>query len=289
MTLDQLHIVQTIVEAGGFRAASAKLHLTQSAVSQAVKKLEENLGFPIFSREGYRPTLTPQGQTIYEKSKTLLRNADDLKLTASLLAAGEEAQLTIAVNSVVPFDQISAWVKRCRDEYPHTRFIIEKHNLQGSNEKLLKNAVDLAFTEVRHPRSQLEFCPISKVHFLAVAAPSVPLVHLKRKLTEDDLADFVQILVKDSSQGKASSVGVLDTVRHWYVDDFEIRKHLMMEGLGWGRMPVHLIQRELDAGLLVPFDVLSDPNLEVNIMIARRNDIPHGPVSTFFWDMCVAS
>ena len=61
LTLDQLRVLVTISDAGSFSAAARSLGRVQSAVSQAVKTLEDTQGIELFDRNKYRPTLTAVG------------------------------------------------------------------------------------------------------------------------------------------------------------------------------------------------------------------------------------
>ena len=58
-TLDQLLVLESVVRVGTFAGAAKELHRVTSAVSYAIKTLEEALGVPLFAREGRRAALTP--------------------------------------------------------------------------------------------------------------------------------------------------------------------------------------------------------------------------------------
>ena len=64
VTLDQLLVLSKIAETGSFRAAAGVLHRAQSAVSYAIKNLEDELGVELLCRDQYRPTLTPAGEAV---------------------------------------------------------------------------------------------------------------------------------------------------------------------------------------------------------------------------------
>lgn len=64
LTLDQLRILVTVSDEGGFSAAGRTLGRVQSAISQSVKALEENQGIRIFDRSRQRPTLTAVGRVL---------------------------------------------------------------------------------------------------------------------------------------------------------------------------------------------------------------------------------
>ena len=73
MTLEQLKMLVSIADAGGILAAAEKLHKTQPTVSVGIKKLEEELGLRIFSRDSYRASLTPAGETLCQQARVILR------------------------------------------------------------------------------------------------------------------------------------------------------------------------------------------------------------------------
>ena len=62
MDISQMEVFLAVAKEGGFSRAAAKLYRTQSAVSQAIRKLETEIGEPLFDRVGRRSTLTPFGR-----------------------------------------------------------------------------------------------------------------------------------------------------------------------------------------------------------------------------------
>jgi DNA-binding transcriptional LysR family regulator len=79
ITLDLLHMLDAIDQHGSFSAAAAALHRVPSALSHAVAKLEDDLDFPLFIREGRRATLNDAGRTLLDDGRHLLRAADELE------------------------------------------------------------------------------------------------------------------------------------------------------------------------------------------------------------------
>ena len=71
-----IEIVQSVVEHGGFRAAAARLRLSQSAVSARVAALEERLGMELLDRRKRRGRLTPAGRSFLEQAARLTEMRD---------------------------------------------------------------------------------------------------------------------------------------------------------------------------------------------------------------------
>jgi DNA-binding transcriptional LysR family regulator len=71
-SLEQLHVLLTVVEAGSFAAAGRKLGRATSAISYAIDTIETQLGLPLFARgTTKRPTLTPAGHAVVTEAKTI--------------------------------------------------------------------------------------------------------------------------------------------------------------------------------------------------------------------------
>ena len=66
------------VESGTFSKAAELLHITQSAVSQRIKFLEEHFGQQLLDRSGQRLALTPAGQIVFSKAKDILDKEKEL-------------------------------------------------------------------------------------------------------------------------------------------------------------------------------------------------------------------
>ncbi|MGK0291408.1 MAG: DNA-binding transcriptional LysR family regulator, partial [bacterium] len=136
MTLNQLNALKAVVEGGSLRAAAEALHRTQPTISVAIKNLEEELGLEIFARDQYRNRLTPAGQSLYEKAKLVLGQAQSFENLGKQLAAGEETEVGIAFDSAVPVHLILNVIRQCKIEFPRTRLNIYSENIFGALDRL---------------------------------------------------------------------------------------------------------------------------------------------------------
>ncbi len=75
LNLYQLQMFLAVVDSGSFSAAAEALHLTQPAVSEGVRALEQRLGGRLFERRGRRATVTPAGAALIEPARALLAQA----------------------------------------------------------------------------------------------------------------------------------------------------------------------------------------------------------------------
>src|SRR5258708_39308701 len=96
--IDQLRTFIAIAETGSFTKAAEFVHKTQSAVSMQMKRLEERLGRPIFTRDGRASKLTEDGERLLDYARRIV------KLNVEALAAFSTAELTGRVRLGLPGD-----------------------------------------------------------------------------------------------------------------------------------------------------------------------------------------
>src|ERR1700756_5338858 len=98
MELSQLEVFLTVAREGRFSRAAEKLFRTQSAVSQTIRKLEEELGEPLFDRSSREGVLTDAGQTLQEYAEKLLNLRNDAQEALIELRELQKGKLAIAAN-----------------------------------------------------------------------------------------------------------------------------------------------------------------------------------------------
>ncbi|MFP4282879.1 MAG: LysR family transcriptional regulator [Opitutales bacterium] len=89
----------TIVKEGGLTRAAKKLHLSQSTLSTQLRQLEESLGTPLFTREGRRLVLTPEGEVAVNYAEEIFRAGDELRAWFSGRAGATRHTLTVGALS----------------------------------------------------------------------------------------------------------------------------------------------------------------------------------------------
>lgn len=93
--LRQIKYFQAVVRNNSFSEAAAECHISQSAISQQIKALEQDLGFALLERKNRKFTLTPAGEHFYKKSLVLVADYEQMCRDAAKIARGESAVLKI--------------------------------------------------------------------------------------------------------------------------------------------------------------------------------------------------
>lgn len=287
LTLDQLRVFAAVADTGSFRAAARRLSRVQSAVSHAIANMEAQLGVPLFDRSGHRPVMTPQGQALLSNARDILLRVDALRARAQGLGEGVELELSLAVDTLFPIAQAGAALKRMRAAYPSVAIRVSTLPLGGPVQALLAGTHTLgilAGEHFRHPRIAVE--ALGAVQMVAVVGAGHPLAEAAQKksgaLAEPDLADHLQIVQSDPSplsEGRDFAVLSPQTCR---VSGQDTKHALILAGLGWGRLPLWQVERDLAEGRLLRVPVASlgrDSQIATETYLAHRIDQPLGPAA----------
>jgi len=286
MTLEQLRALCAVVEKGGFHAAAESLFRSQSSISIAIKNLEQELGITLFDRKAYRPALTAEGQVLYGKAKSILSRSEELITVAHHFAQGEETEISIALSAIAPVEQVLCVIKQISESAPATRMSLQIENMGGTLERLLEKEVDFAIAERFMPVAHTEAVRLSSTEMVSVISADFPLATRYPAITVSDLEQYVQVVVRDTSRNQPKqTAGVLEGANQWLVNDFDMKKRMILSGAAWGRMPRHRVAEELADGRMLQLSGKELDPLEVDMFLFRRANEPMGPIGERLWQL----
>ncbi len=284
MTLDQLRAFCAVVETGGFHAAAESLFRSQSAISIAVRNLEQELGLSLFDRSGYRPALTAQGQALYGKARSLLSRSEEFINIARHFAEGEESEVSIALSAIAPVEQVLEVIKQISESAPATRMSLQVENMGGTLERLQDREVDFAIAERFMPMDHLDEVLLTSTEMVSVISADFPLAMRYPAISVADLEQYVQVVVRDTSRHQPRrSAGVLERAPQWLVNDFDMKKRMILAGSAWGRMPRHRVAEDLADGRLLALSGEQLDPLQIDMYLFRRADEAMGKVGERLW------
>ena len=276
-SLEQWRVLQAIVECGGFAQAATALNRSQSAISYAVARLQEQLGVALLAPDGRRMKLTEAGEALLRDARPLLDAAFKLERRARSLREGWEPEVRLAVDGLCPtgplLDALAQFAARC----PVTRVALHEEILSGAEEALLRGEVDLAVV-TRVPPGFLGD-RIAEAEFVAVAAPDHPLHRRDASLHADDLAAHTQVVVRDSGARQPRDEGWLGAARRWTVGNPETAVAMVHAGLAFAWLPRHRIAESLAAGTLIPLPLASGARYRNALHLVVADDASAGPAT----------
>ena len=266
LTLDQLRVLVTIAEAGSFSAAGRSLGRVQSAISQAIRTLEDIQGVELFDRTRHRPSLTPVGRVLVEQARMILAGADRFEAIAAGTRMGLEPTLTLAIDPLVPTEPLIDSLRALRDTFPDLPVSFSTEGLGGAERRLRADTASLAFCLLLPSvPDDLVAYPLIKLTLTPVAASDHPLVRLGRKLDRADLEAHVQLVLSDALSIDGPSHGVVGS-RVWRFVDLARRLDFLLAGFGWCRMPPFVVEPYLMDGRLVRLDIADESQSAAGIL-----------------------
>jgi DNA-binding transcriptional LysR family regulator len=143
LTLEALQLVDAIARRGSFAGAAAELGRVPSAITYAVRKLEDDLDVLLFDRRGYRAQLTAAGEELLREGRNLVAAADELTRRVQRVADGWVRELRIALDTVIDFERLLPLIEAFCSTVP-TPLRIVQEVFGGTWDALLSDRADLA-------------------------------------------------------------------------------------------------------------------------------------------------
>jgi DNA-binding transcriptional LysR family regulator len=282
LTLDQIQVFLAVAEQGSFSAASRSLGRAQSAITYAVQRLEEQIGTALFDRSGYRAVLTEAGTALLPRAARIAQEVSAFRAQAHGLTEGLEPELTLVVDAMFPTPVLVAVLTDFRERYPSVPTRIYVESLGAATDLVVDGTCTIGLLlSIAAGDSSLRLRPLSRVRMMAVVAPQHPLAKVPGLIATDDLQQHVQLVLTDRS-GRTGSTdhGVLSS-RTWRLGDLGAKHALLLGGLGWGGMPMHMVAGDIAAGrlrIILPEQWAgNDGGVPLQIALAHRADRTAGP------------
>ena len=146
MELRHLRYFCAVADAGGFARAAALIRVSQSAMSEQMRDLEEELGVPLFDRRERRARLTAHGQVFLEEARRTLAAAERAREAALRSARGEVGTLTIGFFVGGTDSMFPKLIRAFREHSPGVRVALVELTPTEQHEALLSGAIDIGFT-----------------------------------------------------------------------------------------------------------------------------------------------
>ncbi|GGB48916.1 LysR family transcriptional regulator [Shewanella inventionis] len=276
-TLEQWRIVQAVVDFGGYAQAAEQLNKSQSSLNHAVAKLQHQLGINLLEVRGRKAYLTEQGEVLLRRSRHLTQSVEELEQLATNLGQGWEPNLTIAREIVYPIDTLVEALNAFLPQSRGTRVTVLDTVLTGTNELIQNNQVDLAICATP-PKGHIAE-PLCDAVFELVCHPEHPLAQLD--VIEDDkqLAQHLQIVIKDTGVKSTNEIGWLKAEQRWTVSNFHEAKAILAKNIGFCWMPSFIVEHELMNKQLTRLHLRGSSQRKTILNLVIPNRDQQGPAS----------
>ncbi|MEH2543543.1 DNA-binding transcriptional LysR family regulator [Bradyrhizobium sp. AZCC 2262] len=287
VSLDQLRTFIAAVDEGSFSAASRKLLRAQSVVSESISKLEEQIGVQLFDRAGRYPKLTAAGSAVLGDARSIIAGVDQMKARAKGMSAGLEPELSVVIDVFYPIDAITQAAKEFRQNYPGVALRIYVEALGGAIQPVLDGRCSIGVIgSLPVIPDTLSYERLPGIAFLMVAARDHALAAYRGKIPKAVLGKHTQIVLTDRSElSSGREFGVMSSAT-WRLADLFAKHHFLLQGLGWGGMPLHAVRKDLAEGRLavLPIEDVPPDGLMLPMSAVWQTKSPPGPAGRWFVD-----
>jgi LysR family transcriptional regulator, transcriptional activator of the cysJI operon len=254
MQIETLKVFCDLADSGSFSQAAVRNHITQSAVSQQVKSLEQRFDARLLARQGKRVTVTDSGRTLYEAGREILARFQ--QLTSDLKSFGQEIGGSVRVASIysVGLYEMSPAIKRFLKAYPTVNLHVEYSSLARVYEDCIKGIVDLGIVAYPRPRRGLEVIPLSADRLIMICSSEHPFAQRRhmdiRMLNGQDFVAFEKGMPIRNAIDKIFKKHEVQVHVAMEFDNIETVKRSVEIGAGMSIVPLLSVQREVEAGTL---------------------------------------
>lgn len=283
ISIDALRALDAIDRKGSFAAAAEALYKVPSALSYTVAKLESDLGVSLFDRSKQRAQLTAAGQLLLQQGRQILLASQQLEDAVKQLDTGWERQLTLAVESLVPWQPVFSAVDAFHSKGRMTQVVLQEEVMAGCWEALQSGRADLAIGLTGEGVSgQFQLEPLAAVEFVFAVAPHHQLASLNHPIGAEDVLAHTAIVLADTAVDlPRRDSGLMDSRRRVIVSSMAAKIAAHQAGLGVGFLPKHLIQSALQQGSLVALPS-AIPREPVMLYLGWRKNQPMGEAAKWF-------
>jgi len=285
LTLRQLRAFEAAASTLSFSRAAEQLHLTQPAVSMQIRLLEDELGQPLFHKQGRGLQLSDAGQELLRHARHILgviRQAEES--LSSLQQGGTRGQLHLGV---VPTANYFAplLMMAFRERFPEVKLKLSVDRRDTILAMLNDHRIDVAIAGYPPSEADVEAEAFARHPHCIVAAPDHPLVGQRGIAWEALRAEpFIFREPGSATRGflehllQAQSLQVNVTME---LSGNETIKQAVMAGMGISFMSAHAFQIERAAGRMAVLDLVDMPKLLDWCLLHRRESVLSGVNAAF--------
>ncbi|GCF94358.1 LysR family transcriptional regulator [Enterococcus florum] len=187
MELRQIRYFVILAEELHFGRAAARIPIAQSALSQQIKKLEDELNSSLFYRDKHQVVLTEVGKVFWQHALRILQTIKETETAVSQLIDGEYGTLNIAFVEAALWDIIPRLISSYKQKHPNVEIIPHQMNTHMQIEALSQDWIQLGIVGAKLTAPDIHYYPIREERCLLALSPNHPLSE-KKSVDIKDLA-----------------------------------------------------------------------------------------------------
>jgi DNA-binding transcriptional LysR family regulator len=240
LNLDQLRALIEVVELGSFTEAAKRLHLTQPAISQQIRELENRCGLELVERIGKRAFATPAGRELIAHGRRIIAETEQALAAVYQYKEGAAGRVHLGAGPTALIYLLPSVLRNVRNEHPKIEIVVTTGTTHSIAEGLLSNELDLGFTALPVESADLDAVPVRTDPMVAILPGTDP--EIPDKVTPGDVAkrtlilEYQRVPHRQLSRAWLHAAGV-DVRPAMEFDGIEAIKSAVSAGLGMSIVP----------------------------------------------------
>lgn len=195
MEFDQLRYFLRVADVANFTRAAEELGISQPALSRSIQRLEEELGQPVFERQGRSLSLTEAGTLLQGRAQQILSLIEDTK--AKICDDGKSGRLRIgAIPTIAPFF-LPDLLRKLSQEFPRAYFIVQEETTDKLIKSCTQGEIDVGILALPISARYLEIEELFEEELLLVLPPDHPLAE-KPQVRLSDIKPLPFVLLDEA-------------------------------------------------------------------------------------------
>ena len=276
MDINQLEVLAVAAREKSFSRAAEVLHRTQPAVSQSIRRLEQEVGEKLFDRSSKDGTLTLAGEVLLDYAKQMLNLRQTAHTAIKEMRDLQHGKVSISANEHTVFYLLPV-IQEFRQLHPLVKVEIQRGVASRIPKEVMAREVELGVISFNPQDASVIAVPVFKDDLTLIVSPEHPLAN-KKSVSVKDLGNETFIAHNAASPYRQK---VIETFEKYNtrldiaieLPSLEAIKRLVEKNVGVALVPKLTAQTEIDNGFLKSLSV-SEMKLERKLnIIYRRNSV----------------
>ena len=276
VNLDLYRVFYTVAKCGSLTKAADELFISQPAVSQAIKQLEQQLGGKLFNRVSRGVQLTETGgKQMFAIVSEIIEKLDSAEKEFSVLKNNATGSIRIAAEDNVTNYFLMKYIMEYHDMYPNVVMTFTNASAKQSIEMIKDNKADVAFIDLPVEDSSVYFTgQTGKIHDVFVASQKYS--HLfYREINLDSINKYPILMLDQKTTTRREIDKFLKELNLKITPEFEVGSVDLMikmakRGLGIACIPREYVKDELACGELVELNTTPLLPVRANGVIVNK-------------------
>lgn len=174
MDISQLEVFLSVAQEKSFSRAAKALHRTQPAVSQAIRRLEIELGEPLFDRSSKDGTLTAAGKVLFDFAQQMMNLRHHAHSAIRELRDLHRGKLTLSANEYTVMGLLPL-IPTFRARHPHIKIEVKRSLASRIPSEILGRDVEIGVVTFKPHDTSISALPVSRDELALIVAPDHPL------------------------------------------------------------------------------------------------------------------